>query len=128
MKYALLLLALIGSCLYAQDADLPLDEDSYHYLDRIDVLGLADTVIPTSLKPYGRMETGVLLGKVKTTREVDSDWHERMRILIDDEYADHTDKKAILGAFFTNQARHLFLEDRGIAPRGESRYWSFLWA
>lgn len=103
MKYCLLFLALFVTTAYAQDADMPLDQDSYHYLDRLDVLGLTDTVVPTSLKPYGRMETGLLLGKANITRAVDAAWHKRMRILIDDQYADEQDGKAFLGVLFTNR-------------------------
>ncbi|MFK7969816.1 MAG: capsule assembly Wzi family protein [Bacteroidia bacterium] len=103
MKYALLFLCLFSFSLVAQDADLPLDEDSYHYLDRIDVLGLVDTVVPTSLKPYGRQETGRILSLVSPERKIDQDWHQRMRVLIDDTYADQNSEKAVLGAFFTNR-------------------------
>jgi hypothetical protein len=102
MKKLLLLLPWLLALGLAQDPDMPLDQDSYHYLDRIDVLGLADTVVPTALKPYGRTETGRILAKVVFSGKVSSDWAKRMRILVDDQFANTQAGPGYLNTFFTN--------------------------
>ena len=41
-----------GIGLVAQTADIPLNSEVYHLIDRIDIKGMADTTVHTDIKPY----------------------------------------------------------------------------
>lgn len=115
MKKLLLAIPLLFAIAIAQDADMPLDQDSYHYLDRIDVLGLTDTVVPTSLKPYGRYETGNILDQVSARNQTSTDWLYKMRVLVDDRFADKQEGPAYANTFFTNNRDLLSTGDEDLS-------------
>lgn len=82
-------LALAASPLAAQDTDLLLNTDMYHYVDRVDIRGYADTMVHTDLKPYGRAYVSSIFAKADTSQMSPREraWHSRMRLLADDDIA-----------------------------------------
>ncbi len=89
----ILLILVFGYCpVFAQDGDVPLNDESYHFIDRMDVKGLIKDGMPTDIKPYPR-ETimGVLrnLSAISgdTLRKRDKILVERFRFVYDDSYA-----------------------------------------
>ncbi|MEM7657899.1 MAG: capsule assembly Wzi family protein, partial [Bacteroidota bacterium] len=81
------------------------NHDLYHYLDRMDVQGLADTTFLSNLKPYGRQRVSHFLSQVDTSSMSRSQrsWHRRMRVLADDSLAMETKQKGILRYFYQNR-------------------------
>lgn len=111
MKHALslplaALLCLLGfRQVQAQDADLPLQHEGYHYIDRIDIKGLTGRTIHTDLKPYSRSAVSAVMADVDTSAMSARDlrWHHLTRIAIDDDYADLIQaKRPILRRLFAN--------------------------
>ena len=115
MKKLLLLPLLLGSLLRAQDHDLLLNHDLYHYLDRMDIRGYADTLLHSDIKPYGRLAAGAFLTRVDTTQlsAMERRWHDRMRLLTDDDYAAAARGRGLWGRFYTNHRDLLRVEKPG---------------
>ncbi|MCI4671289.1 MAG: capsule assembly Wzi family protein [Bacteroidia bacterium] len=109
MDRILLILFLCPSFIFAQDTDILLNHDLYHFIDRIDIKGLADTTIHTDLKPYGRNSLSAVLKKVDSNSlsAVEKGWFERIQSLGDDDHASQQDSKGILKYFYRNR-RDLF--------------------
>jgi len=98
------LLPLLGALLLApaaavaQDTDMLLNTDIYHYMDRIDIRGYADTTVHTDIKPYGRKSLSAVLRRADTSQMGlrERQWHTRMRILADDEFANSKTSAGLL--------------------------------
>lgn len=88
----------------AQSADLPLNHEGYHFIDRLDIKGLTGNTVHTDLKPYGREQ----IAQIFADTDLDSlspkerEWFERQRILTDDTYAKDQETKGFLKYFWTN--------------------------
>lgn len=101
------------TALRAQDGDLLLNDEAYHFIDRMDIHGFTKAVVPTDIKPYPREQIAELLQRVDThaLRHRDWDWYQRVRYLTDDRYATEHEtgwvKKSFLKNFYTNH-RDLF--------------------
>lgn len=52
-KYLFILSLILSVPSLAQDTDVLLNHVIYHYIDRVDIRGYADTLIHTDHKPYG---------------------------------------------------------------------------
>ena len=93
----------------AQDTDILLNHDLYHYIDRLDIKGLTGRHVHTELKPYGRNELTAIFRDTDSTQLSDTeyDWHQRMHILADDDYAQAQSAQGILKTFYRN-GRDLF--------------------
>ncbi len=105
MKYFLACITILSSTfLYAQDADLLLNHDLYHYIDRIDIKGYTNQVIHTDIKPYAREHMGPLLLAVPSEEltPVEKGWHERMLNLVSDSMANVDLHKGLWNTFYTN--------------------------
>ena len=98
-------ICLTFSKLDAQDIDIPLNSDVYHYIDRIDIKGLADTLVHTDIKPYSMDYVGKILARSDTSemRKNELNWHNRNRFLWDDEVALKRHDKGILKAIYRNE-------------------------
>jgi hypothetical protein len=87
----LLLTVLLGCWLSAaaQDADLPLQHEAYHYIDRLDIKGLTGNTVHTDLKPYGRGSIAAIFAEADTSsmNEKELKWFRLSRIAADDDYA-----------------------------------------
>jgi hypothetical protein len=108
--------ALAGLCCFAlqpglmraQDGDLLLNDEAYHFIDRLDIRGLTKGVVPTDIKPYPREQVAELLERVDTAalRRRDRDWYLRTRLLTDDRFAEERPtgwiKRSFLKHFYTN--------------------------
>jgi len=73
----------------AQQADLAPRHDLVHYLDRLDILDLVDTTVYSHVRPYSREQAAALLQRADLSSLGPGlqRWHERMRILGEDDYA-----------------------------------------
>jgi len=101
----LTLLIFAGSILTkGQDTDILLNHDSYHYIDRMDIKGLTSDFIPTFHKPYNRNFLASLFEQADTTQlsPVERAWHNRIRLLVDDNYADSQQSTGLWNTFYTN--------------------------
>jgi hypothetical protein len=100
----LLGLLVAGQKAQAQDADIPLNHDLYHYVDRLDIKGLTDTTVLTFFKPYGRHYLSALFERTDVNRMggIESAWHSRMRVLADDQFASQETFQGLWGTFMTN--------------------------
>ena len=89
---------------HSQNADILLNHDLYHYTDRLDILGLTNDYFPTHIKPYGREKLTDFYAKVDSQRlsPIEKNWHRRMRILVDDEYAASFKQAGVFNAFYKN--------------------------
>lgn len=106
----LLLTAVAGPGLLAQDSDLLPNSPVVHFVDRIDILGLTGTTIHTDVKPLRRQALTEIFqaADVSSLSGRDLDWFHRMRILADDEFAKgKVGKKPLLKYFYQN-SRNLF--------------------
>jgi hypothetical protein len=77
---------------YAQDGDILLNEECYHFIDRMDIKGRINEGIPTDIKPYPRESFTIILRKLSgigndSIRRKDKILVERYRFLFDDAYA-----------------------------------------
>ncbi len=88
----------------AQDTDILLNHDIYHYIDRLDIKNLTQQPIPTTFKPYRRDLLERIFSQTDTTQLsiLEKGWHQRMRILVDDTYASQYSHKGIWNTFYTN--------------------------
>lgn len=95
---------LIFSLSWAQNTDIPINHDLYHYVDRLDILGLVDTTVHTDQKPYGREQLEA------TFRQVDQsqlslrqkEWYRLMRTQVDDGYALSLEREGLLPFVYSN--------------------------
>lgn len=108
MKYSFYLLSLVffftSFQLSAQDADIPLNHSLYHYADRLLIKGLNDTAFFTANKAYSRHSIEQLFEEADTADFglVEKQWHHRMRILADDNYANAQAAKGVWSTFYKN--------------------------
>ncbi|MEZ4829995.1 MAG: hypothetical protein R3C61_27485 [Bacteroidia bacterium] len=102
-------LLLLSGISAAQNTDIVLNHDLYHYIDRLDIKGAADTIIPTETKPYSREMLAHIFARVdpKKLTPQETGWHLRMRILADDTFAIRERYRGLWGTFYTNR-RDLF--------------------
>jgi hypothetical protein len=100
----------------AQDTDLLLNHDLYHYLDRVDILGQSDTTFLSNLKPYGRQRVSQFLQAADTSRmrPAQREWHRRMRLLADDELALRQQGKGIWNTFYKNRRDLVAIQKKGL--------------
>jgi hypothetical protein len=91
----------------AQTADLPLRHDLYHYLDRLDILGLTDTTVYTNVKPYGRAQAAAVMRRADVSGYGAGmqRWHTRMRLLADDELALTQQREGLLSQYLYRNGR-----------------------
>ncbi|MEL6673445.1 MAG: hypothetical protein AAFR61_14670 [Bacteroidota bacterium] len=101
-----LLLALLFLRAGAQDTDLLLNHPVYHYLDRLDIQGLTDTLVPNSVRPMDRATVAQLLRRSRRHASSGSrllaGWHERMEWLVNDSLAQPA-YKGLWNTFYTNK-------------------------
>jgi hypothetical protein len=89
----------------AQDADLPLQHEGYHYIDRVDIKGLTGRTVHTDLKPYSRASVSAVMAAIDTSAMTlrDRRWLHLTRIAADDDYVDQLHaRRPILRHLFTN--------------------------
>ncbi|MEM6345023.1 MAG: capsule assembly Wzi family protein [Bacteroidota bacterium] len=119
MRYRLLLgllfLIAFERSTQAQDTDILLNHDLYHYIDRLDIKGYADTAILTFHKPYGRAYLREIFGQVSLEEmsPTEAAWHARMRMLADDGFAGQEQFKGVRNLLFTNHRDLFALEKPG---------------
>lgn len=119
MRLFACLLGLFLTCLLpAQQADLPLRHDLYHYLDRLDIQDRLDTVLYSTIKPYSREMVAAMLRRAEVAdlgpgRRA---WHHRMRMLGDDQYAVAQSRTGWLSEYLYRNGR-----DFGHVVRGETQ-------
>ncbi|GAB4423208.1 MAG: hypothetical protein OHK0039_39720 [Bacteroidia bacterium] len=108
--------SLIHGGVLAQDNDLLLNHELYHYLDRLDIRGQVDTALPSVLKPYGREAVAAYLAAADPGALPPRlrDWHARMYLLADDDAADSAVVRGVWGAFFTNRRDLVHLDRAGL--------------
>jgi hypothetical protein len=102
--FLLLLLLTAGLPSIAQDNDLLLNHDLYHYIDRIDIRGYTGDVVHTDMKPYGRDYLADVLNRTETAsmKKNERFWHDRVRVLVDDKWVDSLTNKGLWNFFYTN--------------------------
>ena len=95
---------LFPALLIGQAADLPLNHENYHFIDRLDIKGLTGETVHTDLKPYGREHVTQIFEAADTNglSPKEKQWFERQRILGDDTYAREQQQKGLLKYFWTN--------------------------
>ena len=93
-----LTISLFTSSIFAQDSDILLNHDGYHYIDRLDIRGYTNQMVHTDVKPYGRKYISSLFEAADTSkmRQNEKRWHNRMRLILDDEYAETVKEKGII--------------------------------
>ncbi|MFM2376841.1 MAG: hypothetical protein RLZZ165_1938 [Bacteroidota bacterium] len=103
------MLCILPSLLAAQDADLPMQHEAYHYIDRLDIQGLTGETVHTNAKPYSRKRISEVFASTDTsTMSIrDRDWFRLTRIAADDDFANTIQGKGVLKHLFMNQ-RDLF--------------------
>lgn len=102
--FALVLLFVLPSFSAAQDTDIPLNHDLYHYVDRLLIKGAVDTPFYSVVKPYNRHALERLFGTYPTRGMGPNEraWHLRMRRLADDAYADSAETRPVWKHFYRN--------------------------
>ena len=97
----LLFLAISGR---SQTADVPLNSTVYHMIDRIDIKGMADTIVHTDVKPYSMTYTADVLrrGLLKAKTKPEKEWIKLEQGLWDDSLACAKPKKGIVKTFYKN--------------------------
>ncbi len=105
MPKLLIFVLLLSGVSFGQDTDILLNHDLYHYVDRLDIKGLADTLVHTDLKPYGREYLGRIFGRVDRSRltPLEAAWHRRIHMLVDDDFVLRKEDEAIFKYFFRNR-------------------------
>ncbi|MFN8397902.1 MAG: hypothetical protein U0176_25010 [Bacteroidia bacterium] len=109
MKFGKLLfmIGVFAPCglLWAQDADLPIGHEAYHYIDRLDIQGLTGNTIHTDQKQYGRGQVSQIFADTDTSAmsQRDRDWFRLTRVAADDDYADANPGKGVLKYLFRNR-------------------------
>jgi len=70
----------------AQNADLNLNDDLYHFFDRLDIKGVTRQAMPTDLKPFPREVAAQWLRAADTAQlsHLDRQWLMRAQFLVDD--------------------------------------------
>ncbi|MEL6730328.1 MAG: capsule assembly Wzi family protein [Bacteroidota bacterium] len=103
-KYLFILSLILSVPSWAQDTDVLLNHVIYHYIDRVDIRGYADTLIHTDHKPYGRPQLQAVMGRVHTAQlsPLEQAWHKRIQLLVDDSLAVKNEAKGALRYFYTN--------------------------
>lgn len=99
------ILLLLPTTALAQGADLPLNHNLYHYVDRIDIQGLTGQTVHTDLKPYSRSSVLDLLAQVDTIglNAKEKGWLHLNRLQADDSYAASHSGKGLLRYFYKNR-------------------------
>ena len=99
----------IGTNAFAQDADLPLQHEAYHFIDRLDIKGVTGGTVHTDQKPYSRQAVSEIFAAADTSamKPTEREWLRLTRLSADDDFANANAKKGVLKYFFKNQ-RDLF--------------------
>lgn len=92
MRQNILLFILFGAVniVFAQDTDILLNHDLYHYIDRLDIRGYTGKTVHTDIKPYGRKYIAEVF-EAADSAQMDLNelrWHRQMRKLADDDFTD----------------------------------------
>jgi hypothetical protein len=106
VAFAVFLLALMPIALTAQQADLPLHDDAYHLLDRLDVKGALAVPLSSETKPYGREHVAGLLDTAliaANLRLKDQAWIARVRFRVDDDVRASDAYRGVLKSFWKNR-------------------------
>lgn len=103
-KLFLATLALFPALAVGQDADLPVQHEAYHFMDRLDIKGLTGETVHTDQKPYSRGAVSEIFAAVDTAdlRQRDKEWLRLTRIAADDDYAETLEGKGVLKYLFRN--------------------------
>lgn len=116
MRKSILLLAslMVSQLLWAQDNDLPLQHDLYHFIDRIDIRGYTEETLHTDTKPYSRAYLADVLKRsyISDMGHRERLWYDRARLLLDDGYAADSMGKGLLKYFYRN-GRDLYHVNEG---------------
>lgn len=103
-QIAFLLLGLLSTAT-AQNTDIPLNHDLYHFVDRLDILGLTDTTVHTDQKPYGREQLEAAFAQVDedSLPLAQQKWFHLMRMQVDDSYALEQQREGLLPFIYGNR-------------------------
>ena len=103
--FSLFVILFLGLITRAQNTDIILGHDLYHYVDRLDIKGVTGTYIPTELKPYGRNDLAEWILATDTSNFSLNErlWHRRMQMLADDSIAFQDRGKGLFKAFYKNR-------------------------
>ncbi|RMG30427.1 MAG: hypothetical protein D6730_02565 [Bacteroidetes bacterium] len=101
--------------LFAQDTDVLLNHDLYHYVDRLLIKSRPQSPFFTAAKPYNRQAIARLLREVPDSSfsPVERNWHLRMRLLVDHALADSVPAKGIWNTFYQNGRDFFHLRQPG---------------
>jgi hypothetical protein len=115
-RYILLTILFIGLRSWAQDTDILLNHDLYHYVDRLDVLGLTNQTLHTDVKPYGRQYLAEIMDSAKLQIQGPQfeKWHKLNNLLVDDSLAAGKTDRPILKYFYRNRRDLLHIEADGL--------------
>lgn len=107
------LVSFTASQLHAQDADLPLHHEGYHYIDRLDITGVVGETVHTDYKPYSRQMVSEVFSKAMTNdfSARDQAWFDLIRIASDDDFASQQESKGVLKSLYKN-GRDFFSLDK----------------
>lgn len=111
-KSLLTLFSLLGLSisLIAQDSDILLNHDLYHYIDRLDIQNRTDEVLHTDIKPYGRKYISQVFEETDVAKMSNNEreWHKRMHLLASDDDADKEKGKGYLWGLLYNNKRDFY--------------------
>lgn len=115
-QFCLIFLMLSLAQIRAQQADLPLNSELYHYIDRLDIQGRTEQTIHTDLKPYGRGDVAEIFRTADTgnMNPRAKEWFQLNMRLGDDAYADSMQGKGVLKYFYKNKRDLYSLRKEGI--------------
>jgi hypothetical protein len=112
------------SSVWGQSADLPLQHEGYHYLDRLDIQGRIrddrnqDSIctVSTEVKPYSRTFLSGVFKQTYTSgmQPRTQQWHDLMRLALDDAYADTVSGKGVFKKLYRNQRDFFALNTSGL--------------
>lgn len=103
-------LLVVSSLIQAQDTDLLLNSDLYHYIDRLDIQNRTGEVVHTDIKPYGRQMVSSVFSQVDVSKMSANEkkWHQRMYLLASDNHADSVHEKGYLKGWLYNNGRDFY--------------------
>lgn len=109
---------------FGQTADLPLQHDAYHMVDRMDIQGLikkAETdsmpaTVATDVKPYSREYVSELYRQAELSSLTPRTraWHDLLRASADDSFADTIQGKGVLKKLYVNRRDFFAVKTTGL--------------
>lgn len=106
MRKGFLILGLLLAAIpaFGQQADVLLNDDSYHLLDRLDIKGVLPEPLPSETKPYPREWVSGWLAKSDSAQlgRRDKAWIERARFRLNPTYP-ASGSKGLWNTFYTNR-------------------------